>query len=641
MAPRALLGLGILSALGLPAAVVGQTAAARAYTPSVGACPDGFSLHRSVGTSNQTLSPGESAYISSRKSNILPGAWKAYLANVQATENSLPSYVASILNGENGASAYPTLGIATSGGGYRAAIFGAGVLNALDGRNQTSAQAGTGGLLQSATYISGLSGGSWLLTSLVQADFPMIQELAFGYNFSSDSNGWGGWLASYDLLEPSDDPVEDGVYDTAVVTEVKSKHDAGFPVTIADVWARALARHFVNGTNSDNIDDITGTHGAGLLFSQIANTSTFKTYGEPFPVVVADTVSTSQNNSNRISDEGDLVPLTNPLYEFNVYEFGSYDPVLATFTPMQYLGTTNTSVCVTGFDQASFIEASSSELFNEANVTTEILMNSSMGPFFQLLNQTIPEPGMELDVATYPNPFYGVGSGTYLDSNQAYLGLVDGGEDGETIPLQPLLVKTRGVDVIFAIDATADTNNYADGSALIATQNRTMNIYPQAYSFPPVPTDMSAFNAQDLTSHPTFFGCNSTAPTPLLIYMPNGYTPHGQTPVTNTSTTQLKYSDAEVQAMFDQTFTMATLEGIDSQWPACLACAVVDRARARINAQRSGICDTCFATYCYGGSNSTWGAGTSSNTNAARSATLSSFALLPSAALGIWLALLM
>ncbi|KZT29198.1 lysophospholipase [Neolentinus lepideus HHB14362 ss-1] len=619
----------------MPAAVLGQTAASKAYTPSVGACPEGFALHRSVGTSNQTLSSAESAYISSRKSEVLPGAWKSYLANVQATSNSLPSYVASILSGDNGTTAYPTLGIATSGGGHRAAIFGAGVLNALDGRNGTSAKAGTGGLLQSATYISGLSGGSWLLISLLQSDFPTIQELAFGYNSSSsDSSGWGGWLAQYNLIEPSGDPVVDGVYDTAMVTELEGKRDAGFPVTIADVWARLLSRHFVNGTNSDNIDDVLETHGAGITFSQIANTSTFQAYGEPFPIIVSDSMSTSQNNSNRISDEGDVVPLSNPLYEFNVYEFGSYDPVLATFIPTQYLGTTNTSVCITGFDQASFVEATSSELFNVINVTVQTLLNSSVGTFFELLNKTIPQPGVELDVALYPNPFNGVANGTYLDSNQDYLSLVDGGEDGETIPIQPLLVKARGLDVIFAIDAAADTNNYADGSGLIATQNRTMNFFPQAYSFPPVPTSMSTFNVDNLTQHPTFFGCDSSSPTPLLIYMPNGYTPAGQTPVTNTSTEQVQYSNAEVQAMFDQTFTMATLEGIDSQWPACLACAVVDRARARINAQRSGICESCFATYCYGGS---------SMKSYAASATVPSLSwmlLLLSPISGIWLALL-
>jgi lysophospholipase len=39
--------------------------------------------------------------------------------------------------------------------------------------------------------------------------------------------------------------------------------------------------------------------------------------------------------------------------------------------------------------------------------------------------------------------------------------MVDGGEDGEVIPLQPLLVKARGIDVIFAIDAVSSCPNNA------------------------------------------------------------------------------------------------------------------------------------------------------------------------------------
>ncbi|KAG1861740.1 hypothetical protein DFJ58DRAFT_725585 [Suillus subalutaceus] len=70
--------------------------------------------------------------------------------------------------------------------------------------------------------------------------------------------------------------------------------------------------------------------------------------------------------------------------------------------------------------------------------------------------------------------------------------MVDGGEDGEVIPLQPLLVKARGVDVIFAIDATDDIVDFADGSSLIAMQNRT-SLYPSAYSFPPLPTSLGEY----------------------------------------------------------------------------------------------------------------------------------------------------
>jgi lysophospholipase len=67
----------------------------------------------------------------------------------------------------------------------------------------------------------------------------------------------------------------------------------------------------------------------------------------------------------------------------------------------------------------------------------------------------MPEPKVEYDVASWPNPFYGVAPDTFIDSAQTNLNMVDGGEDGEIIPLQPLLVKARGIDVIFAIDAVS------------------------------------------------------------------------------------------------------------------------------------------------------------------------------------------
>lgn len=51
---------------------------------------------------------------------------------------------------------------------------------------------------------------------------------------------------------------------------------------------------------------------------------------------------------------------------------GSYDPTLASFIPTKFIGTTNSSVCVTGYDQASFIAGTSSELFNEFNITVSL-----------------------------------------------------------------------------------------------------------------------------------------------------------------------------------------------------------------------------------------------------------------------------
>jgi lysophospholipase len=112
-------------------------------------------------TGNQKLNPAEVAYVVKRqvKANLAFKKWikynkltyKIYAGDFdKAKEDNLP-----------------TIAVGVSGGGTRAALYGAGVLNALDGRNFTSVGRGTGGLLQATTYISGLSGGSWLLSSFI------------------------------------------------------------------------------------------------------------------------------------------------------------------------------------------------------------------------------------------------------------------------------------------------------------------------------------------------------------------------------------------------------------------------------------------------------------------------------------------
>ncbi len=263
----ALIFLGLLCSFGLlPSLVVAQTAADIAYTPQFSVCPSGVPLVRLAGTTQQSLSNSESAYISAKKSQVLPSAWQTYLLNVQnsaqANNIQLPSYVSAILADLN---PQITLGIATSGGGYRAAIFGAGVLNAIDGRNTTSAQTGAGGLLQAATYLSGLSGGSWLVGSLIQNDFPPLLELMFGPNPDS-----GGWNAQVDLIAPSSSIVIDAEYIADLIGEIEGKFSAGFPVTITDVWARTLSRHFISGTTPLNILDPALLHGAGVTWSSIS-----------------------------------------------------------------------------------------------------------------------------------------------------------------------------------------------------------------------------------------------------------------------------------------------------------------------------------------------------------------------------------
>lgn len=55
----------------------------------------------------------------------------------------------------------PTIGFAISGGGWASALTGTGALRALDSRLEAAREQGTGDLLQSMTYLSGLS-GQWV-----------------------------------------------------------------------------------------------------------------------------------------------------------------------------------------------------------------------------------------------------------------------------------------------------------------------------------------------------------------------------------------------------------------------------------------------------------------------------------------------
>ena len=263
-----------LSLLLLPFAAVGQQQAAVAYAPKVSSCPKGVELIRRTDAYDQALNTDERTYVQTRESKVLPQQWATYLANVQANAAStytvIPSYVSSILGGHD-PSRFPRLAITVSGGSYRAAIFSAGVLNALDGRNASSAHAGTGGLLQSASYIGGLSGGAWMLSSLLQANFPTIPDLIFAPGASQDPessvNAFGGWITSIDILQPSSDPQVLEEFIGLLLAEAAGKREAGFPVTVTDLWTRSLARHFVNGTTAANFFNPNFTHGAGITLS--------------------------------------------------------------------------------------------------------------------------------------------------------------------------------------------------------------------------------------------------------------------------------------------------------------------------------------------------------------------------------------
>jgi lysophospholipase len=119
------------------------------YAPNTQvSCPSSpIDLLRVIPPINQTLHPQEQEYISQRARTV-PQAWQAWLG-----DGSAAGYDISLLR-----SHLPRVSIAISGGGERASLFGASVLQALDGRNATSVAAKTGGIFQLALYQAGNSG---------------------------------------------------------------------------------------------------------------------------------------------------------------------------------------------------------------------------------------------------------------------------------------------------------------------------------------------------------------------------------------------------------------------------------------------------------------------------------------------------
>jgi lysophospholipase-like protein len=144
----------LLSTLALAGVVYAINGSVIDYAPLVNQpCPNVATdpLLRVFTPVNQSLHPLEESYVNTRLTTVIPNEWNNWIG-----DGSAIGYNLSLFN----SSSFPKIGIAISGGGYRAAQYGAGVLDALDARNESAKAAGTGGLLQVTSYLSALSGAS-------------------------------------------------------------------------------------------------------------------------------------------------------------------------------------------------------------------------------------------------------------------------------------------------------------------------------------------------------------------------------------------------------------------------------------------------------------------------------------------------
>lgn len=484
------------------------------------------------------------------------------------------------------------IGLAFSGGGYRAMLSGAGQLAALDERTINSTNPGhLGGLLQASTYLAGLSGGNWLVNSIALNNFTSVQDL------QGDKDLW-------DLSASIFNPGGINIFSTAsyyddLTDDVEDKKHAGFNISLTDIWGRALSQQFIGLKDG----------GPALEFSDIRNFDAFKNHSMPLPVVV----SVGRAPGTKVLSTNSTV------FEFTPFHLGSWDPTIYHFSDLQFVGSNvsngvpvNKTACVTGFDNGGFVLGTSSSLFNQFLLR----LNSTgvSGVLYKLAHNILENLDEDSnDIAIYsPNPFKGAPVNTSI-SKTDYLDLVDGGEDKQNVPLYPLQQQARSVDVIFAFDNSADTAySWPNGNSIGATYNRQFGQQGNHSIFPSVP-DNTTFVNLGLNTRPVFFGCYASNFTtlrkevgasqddipPLIVWNSN----YPYTYYSNTSTFKMSYKTSELGSMIENGYSVATRGNStdDAEWGACVGCAIIQRERERRGLQPTDQCRSCFNRYCWNG----------------------------------------
>ncbi|ODV72841.1 phospholipase B [Cyberlindnera jadinii NRRL Y-1542] len=479
------------------------------------------------------------------------------------------------------------IGLAFSGGGYRAMLSGAGQIAALDDRVPGALEHGLGGLLQSSTYLAGLSGGNWLTGSLALNNWSSVPELI----------DQGKWDLTHDIISP-------GGFDLGktaahrweeIIIDVSKKVFAGYNISITDLWGRALAYQFFGEEEHG---------GLPLTYSDIREFESFKNAELPLPISL--TVGRTPNTK--------VIDYDQSFFEFTPFELGSWDPNVYAFTDLKYIGSEvsngipTTDVCITGFDNAGFVLGVSSSLFNMFLVNFDKFFGKLEGiprdvvhKAFEVLDK------YSADISLFsPNPFYK----SQYGNNEAVLNdhtlyLADGGSGWENIPFAPLVQPERDVDVIFAFDESSNTEDkFPSTNALNKTFERQFGSQGNGTAFPYIPTEQT-YIKNKLYEKPLFLGCNSSDLTdlatvpPLVVYIPH----QSFSAWSNTSTFQLAYSTKQRDAIIKNAFEATTRFNltIDPDWPKCVSCAIVRREQERNDIAQTPLCQSCFQEYCWNG----------------------------------------
>lgn len=490
------------------------------------------------------------------------------------------------------------VGLAIPGGGYKALMLGAGAVQAMDAR-EPEKHGRLQGLLQGASHITGVSGGAWLLGSLFLNDFPTVSRLRASPRI---------WNFVADITQPGPPGPELLLNYASMARDMAAKSLAGYPLTLTDIYGRLLSYVLLDA----------GAAGSALEWSDMASLASFQAAAGPFPIITA---------LGHDDTSGRAVNAT--VYEITPFELGSFSPAVHGFVRLKYLGTALDNgapasfssdgggpVCVSGLDNAGFILAASSNVFNSVIYWATVNNGPLLVSLGKVASQLLDESRVDLALVS-PNPFknWEGGSTDPAVTAKDQLALVDGATNGELVSFWPLLREERHIDLILALDISVDTKyNWPAGKALGVTAARALHDPPPATRpFPAVP-DQNSFVNLGLTRRPTFFGCTASAstahtsagpakspdtpPPPIVVYIAN--TPMSF--MSNVSGETTHFSAHDVDALF-QTGADLFNQPDEADWPRCVACALVQRARERQGlAAPTAECAACFAKYCWDGS---------------------------------------
>lgn len=489
------------------------------------------------------------------------------------------------------------IGLSLSGGGFRAMLTGAGEIMALDSR--TTANSSLKGLLDSANYITGLSGGSILLSTLVFNNWTSVEDIVN----NNETSIWNTTAPPVSM---------DISFWLDLIREIEPKKKAGYDVSLIDVYGRILSKYMFEKSD-DN-------YGLNALWSDAQDIEAFQNFDMPFPMILT-TGGTEEEVANYSLN----------VFEVNPFEFGSYSPFVGGFIPIEILGSQlNNGLpmfdnqCTYDFDNVGFLTAASSNILagfqpylpgflagnaNSSEVLYETLGANVSASYFSILLNLVNSNLNETLYGLVDNPFYNTTLAVNeTDIDGEVLKLVDGGFFQEGLPLDPMLVPSRQIDVVFAFDNSADTvDNWPNGTTLYATEERWIESFPDD-DFYLLPNSTEEFVDLGLNKRPVFFGCNGTAlisdlnyqnatvdfdlMKPLLVYIPNtNYTVFS-------NVTGYEYTYEERDAIIENGFQIAQYDD-EENFAKCVGCAIIRRSEERLGIEISPFCQECFEEYCY------------------------------------------